>query len=186
MFGCSGTMLRKTHSELDSICQTTTDGSLMEREVLYPVWVCTTPHRTFCVGHGSTHQHKQELGRVRATMELCWMAIFLLCLWALHTQRYLRTYPVLQLETAEWQMVLKKLYNRISPFRGEKKCSFHLFLVKKKPNQRTNKPETKTHQTKIPQQQITKVQNPTTKPKRQKPNTSQYNSRHTARIPGKL
>lgn len=70
-FGCSGTMLRKTHSECDYICQAPTDGSLMEREVLHPVWVYTTPPRTFCVGHSSRHQHKQESGSVRVTVELC-------------------------------------------------------------------------------------------------------------------
>lgn len=72
-------------------------------------------------------------------------------------------------------MALKKFYSRIFPFRGEKKSSFCLFLVKKP--QRTNKPESKTNQTKNPHHQhITKAQNPTTKPKQQKPNTSQYNS----------
>lgn len=155
--------------------------SLMEREILHPAWVHTNPHRTFCVGHSSRHQHKQGSGWVRVTMELCWMYIFLLYLWALHTERYLRTYPILQFETAEWQMVLRKPYNSTSAFWGGKTFSFHLFLVKKPKEQENRKPNKKPPPT---------TNNQSTKPQHQtqttKPNTSQYNSRHTAWTPGKL
>lgn len=137
MFGCSETMLGKTQSEHDCICQATTEGSLMEREVLHPAWVYTTPHRTFCVGHSSRHQHKQESEWLRVTMELCWMCIFLLYLWALHTKRYSGRTQCCnsKQQNGRWHWKSSTIGSLL--LEEKKKCLFWLFLVKK-PKEQTN------------------------------------------------
>lgn len=129
-------MLRKPHSERGCICQITTDGNPMEREVLHSVWVYTTPHRTL---HG-TQQHKQELGWIRSLWN-CAESTFPCCISELCTQKdtsgCTQHCNLKQQNGKNGSQCWKSSTIGSLLLEGKKMCSFSLLLVKT-PKEKTN------------------------------------------------